>query len=636
MDSLNARARTLSERQSERPQILLGSLIWLPLSRKLADTFENYVPLCPHLLDGQRDLTSRMRHILADWIVDVCEEYRLGPRILFLSIDIVDRVLSLPAQVTRGKLQLLGIAAMLTASDLVLADEDDAQGTSRATIISPTHEEMRYISDDTYAVRDIAAEHERISAIISPRQTDRSKPTKKHATLYTALVKFAADVPHALPTLRVILHAQRVAELALMRAKMLKYRPSLLAVACVVRARYETNLCAWDDAIEDATGYFWKDVQPCLSLLIKETRRASSGNLRAVRVKYDVVLEQFCSFRHSHLVYMAPPASVPLSAVIDYRTSDGRHCVLEDRGRVKSTWMDLSQTPFVTMSSAASAHALPKPGDKVLCSESIFSAELPRNAIVKKIHRDGSKSSFCPPAIISKTTPRETKSAAMVTVTVEYASPYVSGVVEKGVSLERIRFYEWTHATQRPPLVSSAIRKMIAWVQCSTVLDDKRDAVLKNSSWTKYLADRGGNEDAVPSELCCPITSKLMVDPVVASDGFTYERIAILRWMSEHTQSPMTRHPFEDRAVRSNRLVSAQASNPLLLVVDESQIETSTPPVRKRATKTALDSDEDEDDEVVSLAGHEENDDTDKKTAGKDGDTTSSAQLATGNRTKEF
>lgn len=44
-----------------------------------------------------------------------------------------------------------------------------------------------------------------------------------------------------------------------------------------------------------------------------------------------------------------------------------------------------------------------------------------------------------------------------------------------------------------------------------------------------------------PSEHLCPITQDVMKDPVVAEDGFSYERAAILKWVSEHHTSPMTR-----------------------------------------------------------------------------------------------
>lgn len=40
--------------------------------------------------------------------------------------------------------------------------------------------------------------------------------------------------------------------------------------------------------------------------------------------------------------------------------------------------------------------------------------------------------------------------------------------------------------------------------------------------------------------IMCPITRTIMTDPAVASDGHTYERGAIERWMEENCTSPMT------------------------------------------------------------------------------------------------
>ena len=43
-----------------------------------------------------------------------------------------------------------------------------------------------------------------------------------------------------------------------------------------------------------------------------------------------------------------------------------------------------------------------------------------------------------------------------------------------------------------------------------------------------------------PEELLCPITQELMDDPVVATDGHTYERHAIERWLLKKRTSPKT------------------------------------------------------------------------------------------------
>lgn len=42
-----------------------------------------------------------------------------------------------------------------------------------------------------------------------------------------------------------------------------------------------------------------------------------------------------------------------------------------------------------------------------------------------------------------------------------------------------------------------------------------------------------------PNEYLCPITCCLMADPVLAPDGFLYERSAITAWLTNHNTSPM-------------------------------------------------------------------------------------------------
>ena len=49
-----------------------------------------------------------------------------------------------------------------------------------------------------------------------------------------------------------------------------------------------------------------------------------------------------------------------------------------------------------------------------------------------------------------------------------------------------------------------------------------------------------------PEDMCCPITCELFVDPVVGSDGHTYERSAIERVLqADYPTSPMTRETLQ-------------------------------------------------------------------------------------------
>lgn len=63
----------------------------------------------------QPDITISMRAILVDWLVEVGEEYKLQNETLYLAVNYIDRFLS-SMSVLRGKLQLVGTAAMLLAS----------------------------------------------------------------------------------------------------------------------------------------------------------------------------------------------------------------------------------------------------------------------------------------------------------------------------------------------------------------------------------------------------------------------------------------------------------------------------------------------------------------------------------------
>lgn len=50
-----------------------------------------------------------------------------------------------------------------------------------------------------------------------------------------------------------------------------------------------------------------------------------------------------------------------------------------------------------------------------------------------------------------------------------------------------------------------------------------------------------GADFAAPDELCCPLTLNVMADPVVGSDGYTYERDAIAEVLARSQRSPFTR-----------------------------------------------------------------------------------------------
>ncbi|XP_052804914.1 WD repeat, SAM and U-box domain-containing protein 1-like [Mya arenaria] len=61
-------------------------------------------------------------------------------------------------------------------------------------------------------------------------------------------------------------------------------------------------------------------------------------------------------------------------------------------------------------------------------------------------------------------------------------------------------------------------------------------------------------DEGVPDEYLCPITREIMKDPVICSDGYSYERTAITNWLKrDNDRSPMTNSVLVNKELIPNR-----------------------------------------------------------------------------------
>jgi len=63
----------------------------------------------------QTEITSRMRGILIDWLVNVHLKFKLLPDTLYIAVNLIDRFIE-RKHVVREELQLVGSSAMFIAS----------------------------------------------------------------------------------------------------------------------------------------------------------------------------------------------------------------------------------------------------------------------------------------------------------------------------------------------------------------------------------------------------------------------------------------------------------------------------------------------------------------------------------------
>ncbi|XP_069463179.1 G1/S-specific cyclin-E1 [Ambystoma mexicanum] len=71
-----------------------------------------------HFMQRHPQLQPKMRSILVDWLMEVCEVYKLHRDTFYLAQDLFDRFMSTQQNVVKTRLQLIGISALFIAAKL--------------------------------------------------------------------------------------------------------------------------------------------------------------------------------------------------------------------------------------------------------------------------------------------------------------------------------------------------------------------------------------------------------------------------------------------------------------------------------------------------------------------------------------
>lgn len=65
---------------------------------------------------------------------------------------------------------------------------------------------------------------------------------------------------------------------------------------------------------------------------------------------------------------------------------------------------------------------------------------------------------------------------------------------------------------------------------------------------------------SIPDKWFCPISRELMTDPVIGTDGVTYDRVSIELWLKDHSTSPITRETMTNKLIPNMALKYTIAS----------------------------------------------------------------------------
>ena len=156
----------------------------------------------------QKEINSKMRSILIDWLIDVHFKFGFTDETLFLTVSIIDRYISL-SQLSRSNFQLLGISALMIAC-------------KHEEIDLPKMDDFIYITDHAYVKNEmIKMEYDILNKL-------------NFSFLYPSPIKFFEYLSlHFNFDKKMHMMGKYLMESFLLDIKNFKYKPSIISCACV-------------------------------------------------------------------------------------------------------------------------------------------------------------------------------------------------------------------------------------------------------------------------------------------------------------------------------------------------------------------------------------------------------------------
>ncbi|XP_027332322.1 G2/mitotic-specific cyclin S13-7 [Abrus precatorius] len=215
-------------------------------------------------MGSQPDINAKMRSILVDWLIEVHRKFELMPETLYLTLNIVDRFLSMKA-VPRRELQLVGISSMLIASKY-------------EEIWAPEVNDFVCISDNAYNREQVLMMEKTIL-----RQLEWYLTVPTPYVFLVRYIKASTPSDNAMENMVFFL-----AELGLMHYPTVTlYPPSLIAASAVYAARCTLERSpVWSETLKHYTGYSEEQLRDCAKLMVNLHSGAPESKLRAVYKKF--------------------------------------------------------------------------------------------------------------------------------------------------------------------------------------------------------------------------------------------------------------------------------------------------------------------------------------------------------------
>ncbi|KAH3849871.1 G1/S-specific cyclin-E-like [Dreissena polymorpha] len=193
-------------------------------------------------------LHARMRAILLDWLIEVCEVYRLHRESFYLASDFLDRFICTQSNIQKHQLQLIGITCLFIAAKL-------------EEIYPPKLMEFAYVTDGACSEDEILDQE---LIILKAIKWDLSPVTANswlNIYLQVSNVEHIRGGEHGFVfpqySSHVFVQIARLLDLCVLDVESLQFQYSVLAAAALYHMSSK-------ELVLSVSGYKWADILPCV------------------------------------------------------------------------------------------------------------------------------------------------------------------------------------------------------------------------------------------------------------------------------------------------------------------------------------------------------------------------------------
>lgn len=232
----------------------------------------------PGMLARHPGIQSRMRAILLDWLMEVCEVYKLHRETYYLAVDYLDRYLTANLKLPKTRLQLIGITCLFTAAKV-------------EEIYPPKIAEFAYVTDGACTEDDIVKQELMLmlglnwsinpvtiigwlSVYMQVNSSNRTPPSVNQLVSADAALKESAAFVYPQFSAYEFVLATRVLDLCTLDVDIANFQYSVVAAAVLVHTINRTTALR-------VSGLDWQIIKPCFTWMepFYDVIRAESVNM---------------------------------------------------------------------------------------------------------------------------------------------------------------------------------------------------------------------------------------------------------------------------------------------------------------------------------------------------------------------